>query len=108
LLNDPQYLEASRKLAEKMIVEGGASSRDRITFAFRLLTSRRPDPKELELLEKLYKGMRVEYARDKDAARKLLSVGEYRRDPTLDPADVAACTMVATTVMNFDEAIYKR
>jgi hypothetical protein len=35
-------------------------------------------------------------------------VGEYRRDPTLDPADVAACTMVATTVMNFDEAIYKR
>jgi hypothetical protein len=35
-------------------------------------------------------------------------VGESRRDPTLAAADVAACTMVATTVMNFDEAIYKR
>ena len=43
LLNDPQYLEASRVLAERMIVEGGAGVRDRITFAFRLLTSRRPD-----------------------------------------------------------------
>ena len=90
-----------------MIVEGGAQSRDRITFAFRLLTSRRPDVEELELLETLYADMRAEYGRDKTAARKLLSVGEYRRDRTLDPADVAACTMVATTVMNFDEAVYK-
>jgi hypothetical protein len=101
LLNDPQYLEASRKLAERMIVEGGAQSRDRITFAFRLLTSRRPDSTELELLEKLYEEMRAEYGHDKTAARKLLSVGEYRRDRTLDPVDVAACTMVATTVMNY-------
>ena len=52
--------------------------------------------------------MRAEYGRDKTAALKLLSVGESRRDPTLDPVDVAACTIVATTIMNFDEAIYKR
>jgi hypothetical protein len=108
LLNDPQYLEASRVLAERMIVEGGAEPRDRITFAFRLLTSRRPDSKELDLLNALYSDMRAEYARDKKAALKLLSVGEYRRNRALDPGEVAACTMVATTIMNFDEAVYKR
>jgi hypothetical protein len=91
-----------------MVVEGGPVLRDRITLAFRLLTSRRPDSTELELLEKLYTQMRAQYARDKDAALKLLSVGEHRRDRTLDPADVAASTMVATTIMNFDEAVYKR
>ena len=108
LLNDPQYLEASRVLAQRMIVQGGAGSRDRITFAFRLLTSRRPDGRELELLEKLYTETRAEYRRDRKAALDLLSVGESRRDPTLDPADLAACTLVATTIMNFDAAVYKR
>jgi hypothetical protein len=108
LLNDPQYLEASRVLAERMLVEGGARPRDRITFAFRLLTSRRPDSREVELLEKLYREMREEYGRDKKAALELLSVGESRRDRTLDPADAAACTVVATTIMNFDAAVYKR
>ena len=53
--------------------------------------------------------MRAEYrARQAAAALKLLSVGEYPRNPTLDPAEVAAGTMVATTIMNFDEAVYKR
>jgi hypothetical protein len=108
LLNDPQYLEASRVLAERMIVEGGAEPRDRITFAFRLLTSRHPDRKELDLLNVLYTDMRAEYGRDKKAALKLLSVGEYLRNRALDPSEVAACTMVASTIMNFDEAVYKR
>jgi hypothetical protein len=108
LLNDPQYVEASRVLAERMIVDAGADTRDRITFAFRLLTGRRPDGQELELLESLYAAMRAEYGRDRKAALELLSTGESRRNPTLDPADVAAGTVVATTIMNFDATIYKR
>ncbi len=108
LLNDPQYLEASRVLGQRMTAEGGAASRDRITFAFRLLTSRRPDSRELELLESLYTKMRAEYGRDRRAALELLSVGESRRDPTLDPVDLAASTVVATTIMNFDGTVYKR
>ena len=108
LLNNPQYLEASRVLGQRMTAEGGAASRDRITFAFRLLTSRRPDSRELELLESLYTKMRAEYGRDRRAALELLSVGESRRDPTLDPVDLAASTVVATTIMNFDGTVYKR
>ena len=109
LLNDPQYLEASRVLAERMIVEGGAQPRDRITFAFRLLTSRRPDSQGARAARRAVLG---HARRIRDATRrrrsKLLSVGEYRRNRTLDPGEVAACTMVATTIMNFDEAVYKR
>jgi hypothetical protein len=108
LLNDPQYLEASRVLAERMVTEGGKSPRDRVVLAFRLLTSRRPDAKEQAMLEELYADAHARYARDQSSALKLLSVGEYRRNPALDPADVAACTVVATTVMNFDEAVFKR
>src|SRR5262245_53411297 len=65
LLNDTPCLEASAKLAERMISEGGAAAQDRITCAFRLLTSRRPDQKEGELLEKLYADLRREYGQDK-------------------------------------------
>ena len=54
LLNDPQYVEAARKLGERMVLEGGQASSDRVSVAFRLLTGRTPLPSELALLETLY------------------------------------------------------
>jgi hypothetical protein len=108
LMNDPQYVEASRVLAERMMREGGGTPADRIVFAFRLLTSRRPDATELSTLERLYADQRAEFAHDRKAAQALLSVGEHKRDPALDVVDTAACAIVATTVMNFDEAAFKR
>ena len=50
LMNDPQFVEASRILAERMILEGGPSDADRISFGFRALTSRSPNEGELETL----------------------------------------------------------
>src|SRR4029453_452926 len=47
LLNDPQYVEAARAIAERTIVEGGTAPRARIEYAFRLVTSRHPRPEEL-------------------------------------------------------------
>jgi hypothetical protein len=108
LMNDPQYVEASRVLAERMMREGGSSPADRIVLGFRLLTSRRPDAAELASLERLYTDQRAEFAHDRKAALALLTLGEHRRDPALDPIDTAACAIVATTVMNFDEAVFKR
>ena len=51
LLNDPQYVEAARKLGERMVLEGGPASSDRVALAFRLLTGRTPLASELALLE---------------------------------------------------------
>ena len=108
LLNDPQYLEAARVLAERMLQEGGASARDRITFAFRLVTSRRPDAGGLDALERLYEAERETFGGDRAAALKLLSVGERPRDRALNPADTAAYAVVASTLLSLDEAVMRR
>lgn len=108
LLNDPQNVEGARMLAERMLREGGTSNEDRITFAFRLLTSRRPTQSELQVLMQLYAQEMAAFDSGGANARGLLSVGEYPRDLSLPAAQVAALTMVANTIMNFDTAIIKR
>ncbi|HEY8550369.1 MAG TPA: DUF1553 domain-containing protein [Vicinamibacterales bacterium] len=108
LMNDPQYVEAARKLAERMLIEGGTSPRGRITHAFRLVTGRMPADEELAALESLYTAEQARFAGDRAAALQLLATGESPRDPTLPAADVAASTVVASTILNFDEAIMKR
>jgi hypothetical protein len=62
LLNDPQYVEAARMLAERMIKEGGPTLDAQIAFAFRLLTSRRPEPSENEMLQALSRPRRPMHA----------------------------------------------
>ncbi|MFK7844149.1 MAG: DUF1553 domain-containing protein [Rhodothermales bacterium] len=108
LLNDPQYVEAARLLAERMMKEGGSTIEEQIVFAFRLLTSRYPEPHEKELLTHLYAEEQKVFVADKEEAKALLAVGEYPRDPSLDEAEVAARTVVASTILNFDEAYMKR
>ncbi len=108
LLNDPQYVEAARLLAERMLREGGETLADHLTFAFRLLTSRPPLAHEMTLLTDLYEQELATFAADRSGALALLGVGEYPRDERLDPSQVAALTVVANTIMNFDEAVIKR
>jgi hypothetical protein len=107
LLNDPTYVEASRKLAERMLLEGGETTDDRITFAFRLALARKPAPAELEVLRQIFREGLAKYRSDKPAALKLLSVGESPRDPELDTAEVAAWSTVAGVILNLDEAVTK-
>src|SRR5262249_22712444 len=53
LMNDPTYIEASRKLAERMMTEA-ASTAERIILAFRLATARAPSENEMSVLEKIF------------------------------------------------------
>ena len=108
LLNDPQFVEAARVLAERALREGGRTSAEGITHAFRLLTSRHPTADELDVLLALYEEEKAAFAEDPAAAHDLLAVGEHPRDGDLDAVDAAAMTVVASTVMNFDEAVFKR
>ena len=91
-----------------MILEGGPVTSDRITLGFRLLTGRTPLASELALLEKLYADERAAFAKDPGAARKLLATGEAPRNVALPAAEVAAASVVASTVMNMDDAVTKR
>jgi hypothetical protein len=109
LMNDPTYVEASRKMAERLIKEPVASATpdERIAFAFRLATARKPTAEESAVLKKIYDAQLAHFRSNAEAATKLLSVGESARDEKLDPVELAAWTTVASTILNLDETITK-
>jgi len=107
LLNDPQYVEAARALAERVLRETGPGDEDRIAYLFRLCAARPPDSEERRVLLETLANVRATYEHDEDAARELIAVGEVPPDPALEPATLASWTMVANTVLNLDEVINK-
>ena len=108
LLNDTQIVEAARFVSERMLKEGGAALDDRIRWAFRLVTSRHPAPEELAVLKQLFLEQREMFAGNQQAAAQLLAVGEEPNDPTLPPVDLAAGTVLAEALLNYDEAVMRR
>jgi hypothetical protein len=107
LMNDPTYLEAARKLAERMLREGGSSPQERIALAFRLSTARPPSPRELAVLEQIFQQQLKAYQQNSEAAAKLLSIGESPRSEEFDATELAAWSMVASVIMNLDETVTK-
>jgi hypothetical protein len=107
LMNDPTYVEAARKLAELVMTAGGPSPDDRIAFAFRLATARRPNDQERTVLKTIFDNDLARFRNDRAAAKKLLSVGESRRDENLESAELAAWTTVASVILNLDEVLTK-
>ena len=107
LLNDPQYVEAARVLAEKLNKEHKAIEA-RLSTAFRLLTSREPSAREIQILQKLYEDQRRHFGMAQDEAKKLLSAGEVLRDQKIELSDHAAMTVVVNMLFSFDECVTKR
>jgi len=107
LLNDPIFVEAARKLAERSIQEGGAAPQARLAFAFRLATGRAPDEREMGILQKSLNQMLAVYAADEPGARSLIAIGASTSDPSIPAAELAAYTAVANIILNMDEVITK-
>lgn len=107
LMNDPTYVEAARKFAERMMTEAPASTQARIDFAFKWALSRPPRTNETRLLTELFNRQLATYRSDTKAAEKILSVGESPRNPKLEVSELAAWATVASTIMNLDETITK-
>lgn len=108
LLNDPQFVEAARVLAEKLIREEGSTVESRLAIAFRLLTSRTPSAAERGVLVRFYNDQHEHFAARPGDAKALLAVGETPRDEKLDATDLAATTMAVRLLLNFDECVTKR
>ena len=105
LLNEITYVEAARKLAERMLTEGGATPAERLTRGFQFATSRRPTADELKVLTE---GLTADLSRlqqDKDAAKKLINFGESKPPANLDPVELAAYTLTANVLLNLDEVV---
>ncbi len=107
LLNDPTYVEASRLLAQRMLVEGGESIESRLTHGFRLVTARIPNPAEMTILKSSLERTLREFQADPAGAEGLLKVGEATTDAKLDMASLAAYTILASTLLNLDETVTK-
>jgi mono/diheme cytochrome c family protein len=107
LLNETQYVECARALAERAMREAGPKAEERLVFLFRLAAARRPDAGELRELLAAYRAHLAEFSRDVDAAKKLIAVGESKPDTRLDPGQLAAWTMVGNLILNLDEVLNK-
>jgi hypothetical protein len=105
LLNDPTYVEAARVFAARILREGGSDSGARLTWAFQAALNRAPLPAEVEVLTGLYQKHLDEYRKDKDAAAKLLGVGDAEPPKDLDVPELAAWTSVARVILNLSETI---
>jgi hypothetical protein len=107
LMNDPTYVEASRKLAERVMHDAGQVPEQRITAAFRLVLARKPSEREAAVLRRVFDQQLAIFRHDPAAATKLLSVGESPRDEKLDVPELAAWTTVGSVIFNLDEFVTK-
>jgi hypothetical protein len=105
LLNDPSYVEASRVFAERILTEGGATTADRLHWAFRQALSRNARPEEVQVLSELHARHLAEYLRDEQAARKLIATGEKPVPTEVNAVELAAWTSVARVILNLHETI---
>jgi hypothetical protein len=107
LMNDVTYVEAARRLAERMMTEGGQTPAERIAYAYLLATAHQPPPRAAAILNEGYAGHLERYQADRGSALALVSEGRSPRDQTLDVAELASYTMVANLILNFDGTITK-
>jgi hypothetical protein len=105
LLNDPTYVEAARFLAGRMLSESGTELESQIEYGFRLVLARSPQPAELSLLSGSYQRLIRDFEGDPAAAELLLKVGARRSPGNLNTTRLAAMTVVASSILNLDEAV---
>jgi Protein of unknown function (DUF1553)/Protein of unknown function (DUF1549)/Concanavalin A-like lectin/glucanases superfamily/Planctomycete cytochrome C len=106
-LNDPQFVEAARALAQAALARGGEAPDLRIDYLSRRLLARSFRPEELAVLRASLDRLNSYYQSNPDEAVRLISVGESKADPALAPSTLAAWTMLANELMNLDEFLNK-
>jgi hypothetical protein len=104
LMNDPQWVEAARVLAERAMNEAGPSDGDRMEFIAKCILCRSLTFEERQIFSDSLATFRERYQSNSAAASSLLKVGDSKSSPT---ADLAAWTLIASELMNTDEALNK-
>ncbi len=107
LLNDEQFVEAARKMAERILLHGGSTVDDRLTYAFRLATARKPNAEEIDVIKGVFRAHLDEFRASPAEAEKLVAVGAAPRNAALDVPELAAWMMIANLILNLDETMTK-
>lgn len=106
-LNDVTFVESARAMAERLLLLDIKQDEARIDDIFRRLMARPAKDSEKSILLTAIARSRSEFQADPDAARKLLAMGESKRNEQLDSVEHAAWTSLTLAVMNLDEALTK-
>ncbi|MCK5940459.1 MAG: DUF1553 domain-containing protein, partial [Planctomycetes bacterium] len=129
-LNDPVYAEAGRHLGQRLLKDGGDDDKARIAFGFKLVASRQPEPKEVEVLARLLGQLREHYQANEKQAKAVLGLDDKKpprgskpgtpstaapkpkpprrgRKPAdaVPPAEAAAWAQLGCTLLNLEAAI---
>jgi hypothetical protein len=106
-MNDTQYVEASRYLAQRAMREVGPDFDQRLDYVTTRLLARSFDDRERAVAKKTYVGLEALYGSDVEEANRLLEIGESGHDEALPQAESAAWTMLTSQLMNLDEVLNK-
>ncbi len=105
VLNEVTYVEAARKLAERMLIEGGTTSQSRIAYGFRLVAARSPRPEEVNVLADGLASDLTRFQHNPDAAKQLIASGQSKVAANLKSEELAAYTLTANVLLNLDEVL---
>lgn len=107
LMNDPQYFECARALAELALREGGQTELEKVKWMFRRCLLRPPQTQELQGLLSDLADYEKDFQADREAAAKLVSIGDQPPLENVAVEKLASWTMIATTLLNLDETVSK-
>ena len=108
LLNDVQFVEAARKLGERILKHGGGDDTSRTSWAWHEVIGKPPTTGQLDILLDLVREQRPLFQADPENARALLKSGDSPADPALDPVEAATFTILAQALLNLDAHITLR
>lgn len=107
-LNDPQYIEAARQLATRMLtLVELKDTTDRLHWLSQHVLCRPLETTEVEILNSLLPKLEAHYRDVPADAKQLISVGEIPVAESTDPIELAVWTMVVNQLMNLDETLCK-
>ncbi len=104
-LNDPTFVEAAGAFARRVLTEGPADLKGRISFAFRAALARKPDEREMQVVTTRYRLLLERYRKDTEAAAKVVGAVKNMGPRKLDVAEQAAWTGLANLLLNLDETL---
>jgi hypothetical protein len=106
-LNDVQFIEAARHLAEVVLKTGGETDESRVDLLARKLLARPFRPEEIKVVRESLDGLNAYYEAHPEDAAKLIAQGDSKADPALKVPTLAAWTMLANELFNLDEVLNK-
>ena len=106
-LNDPQFVEAARILAQKTIQDGGPTDDAKIDYLGRRLLSRPFRAEEKKLIRTSLTELTAYYKAQPEDAKSLLTFGDMPADAKIPADQLAAWTMLVNELMNLDEVLNK-